>query len=704
MRGERFVFVVAIMVIGTLVLAAAAVAQGDLLAEERELREIQRIIEEKGYHWKAGKTSVWALSPQEKETLLGLRVPPDYEQIRSQQPAWPGPGPATDFSEVFDWREMEGVSEVKDQEACGSCWDFCAVGAFESQILIYDGVEEDLSEQQVLSCNTHGDGCDGGWMSTAYEIFQDPGSVSEACMPYQADDTVPCRQQSCEKIAHIDTWYAVDNSVTAIKNALLVGPVATAMTVYGDFFAYQEGCYEHEGTENVNHGVLIVGWDDTMCVDEGAWIVKNSWGPNWGLDGFFYIKYNNCNIGYGTDLLEYTPRWPVVRYKSYQIQDDLGDGDGRLDPGETAAIPVTLKNRGKTEATGVSATLSTTTPGAVMLDDQAEFEEIPPHSSATSLYPHFTVQVDQGVSQGTIIYFQILVVTDQESCDYHFSVPVGDVVFYDDAEQNRGWVFGVPDDDAQNGRWARGAPEGDGYQPGADHTPSWGESCFVTGVRVNQDVYDGKTTLLSPLVDLSQTGQVQLSYWRYVYDVPGDDDLVVDISSDGGRTWTNLETVHGGAVGWRQQTFLVEEFITPTDSVQLRFIAEDKPENSRCEALVDDFVFLDLDPPRPLPVSQLRAFLAGGTDIALVWSAVTHDEQGKEIVVSHYTVYRETEPYFSPEDAESIGVTSDTTFLDEGAAQTPPNFFYAVTATANGRESEVSARSGEFDRFLHCDK
>ncbi len=701
MRGESFIFVVRVIAIGALLLAAAAVSPGGSLADERELREIQRLIDQKGYHWQAGETSVSSLSAQERKVLLGLRLPPQYEQIRDQRLHWSDPGPRAIFPEIYDWREMAGVTGAKNQKACGSCWAFCSVGAFEAMILIYDGVIEDLSEQQMISCNTHNHGCNGGWMSTVYELCQDPGAVSEDCMPYKAVDDVWCKQQYCEKVAHIDTWYPVSNSISAIKEALQVGPVATTMTVYNDFFYYQGDCYEHEGNDPINHGVLIVGWDDNMCDGQGAWICKNSWGTDWGLDGFFYIKYNSCHIGNATDLIEYTPRFPVVRYESFSVQDDLGDGDTRLDPGEEATLLVTLKNMGKTVAAGVSAVLSTATPGVGILDDQAEFGDMPARSSVSSISPHFSVQLNEGLSPGTIIYFQLFVTTELESCDYRFSVPVGDVIFYGDAEQDRGWVCGAPDDDAQDGMWIRGDPVGDGYQPGADHTPFWGEYCFVTGAGALHEVWDGKTTLFSPLVDLSQSGQVQLSYWRYCYDNPGDDDFVVDISGDGGQTWVNLETVHGSAMGWRQQTYLVDEFITPTDSVQLRFIAQDKPNNSRCEFLVDDFIFLDLNPPnRPLAVSQLRVYLAGGTDIGLIWSPVTQSERGKEIVVDYYTIYRENSPHFNPGNAESIGIASDTVFLDVGAAKTPSNYYYTVTAMYDGWESVVSVRSGEFDHYL----
>jgi hypothetical protein len=198
---------------------------------------------------------------------------------------------------VFDWRSRNGVTPVKNQDGCGSCWDFAATAAFESAIFIKSWRVLDLSEQQVLSCNTGGGDCGGGWADYAYNLFISYGAVGETCMPYRADDTVPCTQDNCQVLASLYNYFDVANNTTAIKNALLSGPVSTTMTVYDDFDFYDGGCYEHSDDEDINHCVVIVGWDDSMCGGNGAWIVKNSWGNYWGDEGFFYIKYGSAGIG-----------------------------------------------------------------------------------------------------------------------------------------------------------------------------------------------------------------------------------------------------------------------------------------------------------------------------------------------------------------------------------------------------------------------
>ncbi|UCF05894.1 MAG: hypothetical protein JSV33_02325, partial [bacterium] len=293
-------------------------------SEDERIAEINRMIKEKGYHWIAGKTSVSGLSEEEKKKLLGFIPPPP--ELQKQIPVYRAPADALQLDPRFDWRDYDGVTPPKNQGSCGSCWAFAAVGQLESHVRIYDERLEDLSEQQAVSCNSYGSGCGGGWMGAAYEVFMDPGAVSEICMPYEARDDVPCTQDQCAVLARIASYQVVANNINQIKNAVLDGPVATSMQVLNNFYNYQGGCYNGTPTGPNDHAVLIIGWDDNMCGGAGAWICKNSWGTGWGEDGFFYIQYGAVGIGQSSYKITYIPSTVFVRV-------DTPDGGEIIDYG-----------------------------------------------------------------------------------------------------------------------------------------------------------------------------------------------------------------------------------------------------------------------------------------------------------------------------------------------------------------------------------
>jgi hypothetical protein len=184
-----------------------------------------------------------------------------------------------------------------------------------------------------------------------------------------------------------------------------------------------------------------------------------------------------------------------------------------------------------------------------------------------------------------------------------FSFSVGEIitVAVDDLEVDTGWTAGVPGDTATGGVWVRTDPTGTEASPDLDHTATPGVNCWITGnsTSTNQNAHDvdgGTTTLLSPVYDLSSAATASVSYWRWFYndnvDNPLHDDVfTVDITNDG-TNWVNVEVVGptGSEVsgGWFNHTFLVSDFVTPTATVQLRFVAADLSFNSTVEAGVDD--------------------------------------------------------------------------------------------------------------------
>jgi len=294
-----------------------------------EVLAIQKMIENNGLRWQAGQTGMMDLSPEERRLRLGAKFPDELRLMFEALDELPPPL-LTNTLPLFDWRALDGVTPVTDQANCGSCWDFAGTAAFESAYLISEHIVPDFSEQAVLSCNTYGDDCGGGQCDHVFNFFISEGAVDETCMPYQADDTVPCTMDECDIIAYLQSYSPVPNNVNAIKNALAINPVTTYFCVFDDFNAYSDGCYEHDynAGDPLNHAVLIVGWDDNMCDGEGAWIVKNSWNTNWGDDGFFYMKYSSSGIGNGVFLPIYQYNgMPEIQVSVDSIRVDLAPGD-----------------------------------------------------------------------------------------------------------------------------------------------------------------------------------------------------------------------------------------------------------------------------------------------------------------------------------------------------------------------------------------
>ncbi|MEZ4386747.1 MAG: FlgD immunoglobulin-like domain containing protein [Candidatus Krumholzibacteriia bacterium] len=200
--------------------------------------------------------------------------------------------------------------------------------------------------------------------------------------------------------------------------------------------------------------------------------------------------------------------------------------------------------------------------------------------------------------------------------------------FEDQMETATGWTAGAPDDNASTGLWARGIPQatnsgGTPVQLGADHTPAPGVACWVTdplaGASVGAgDVDGGKTTLFSPVFDLTGGSDISIRYWRYytndVGNAPNQDYWDVDISNDGGQTWTSVEHTLLSDATWQLVTFDLDQYFATPGLVQLRFVADDSGDGSLVEAMVDDFSlvgsFLDPTGVDDLPGIELSFDLA----------------------------------------------------------------------------------------------
>jgi cathepsin L len=203
----------------------------------------------------------------------------------------------------FDYRTTGAVQPPKDQTPCGACYIFAATAACEASWYLQNKEQIRLSEQQVLDCASAG-GCTGGFHPAVFDFAKQHGFIREdQYKPYHANAAKCDVPNGPYTAVNWDTVYrkAGTPNVAAIKEALCVhGPVAAAMFSTDSFVRYKSGVFNEfpdlDGDSDINHDILIIGWDDK----KDAWLIKNSWGPNWwGDKGFGWIRYRTNNIGFG---------------------------------------------------------------------------------------------------------------------------------------------------------------------------------------------------------------------------------------------------------------------------------------------------------------------------------------------------------------------------------------------------------------------
>ncbi len=326
------------------------------------LQTLREEISSKKYTFQVGYTKAM---DYKIEQLAGLKEPPNLdEQIKKQNlEAEKRIGKMTTAVQAgcstgagsFDWRSANGVTPVRDQDGCGSCWAFATLGAFEGAYLIKNKVGPDSSEQDLLDCNPWGYSCGGGWWAFQYLI--DTGVATETSYPYTG--TKGACKSNVSRPCKATAWGYVGSgsgvpSVTSLKQALCqYGPLSVAVLVTPFFQGYTGGVFNEQagvwqastnynygalvkpssgnyyvatnsgksgskeplwplpsssnpspsvsdGTINwqylgvLNHGITLIGWDDS----KGAWLIKNSWGTTWGENGYMWISPNTDNVGY----------------------------------------------------------------------------------------------------------------------------------------------------------------------------------------------------------------------------------------------------------------------------------------------------------------------------------------------------------------------------------------------------------------------
>ncbi|CAH6795906.1 cathepsin R [Phodopus roborovskii] len=211
------------------------------------------------------------------------------------------------FPKSVNWRKKGYVTPVRRQGNCNSCWAFSVTGAIEAQIIWKLGKLTPLSVQNLVDCSKpHGNnGCDRGDTYNAFQyVLHNGGLEAEATYPYEGKEG-PCRYNPQNSIAEITGFVSLPESEDILMVAVAtIGPISAGVDAsHSSFRFYKKGIY-HEpncSSDSVTHGILVVGYGFEGNETDGNnyWLIKNSWGKQWGLNGYMKIakdENNHCGI------------------------------------------------------------------------------------------------------------------------------------------------------------------------------------------------------------------------------------------------------------------------------------------------------------------------------------------------------------------------------------------------------------------------
>ena len=333
-----------------------------------------------------------------------------------------------------------------------------------------------------------------------------------------------------------------------------------------------------------------------------------SWTPEIGssTDGFWPPQSRIVPLA--RENLEAFQRTALAGGPWVRMQDvtstDVGDGDGSFEAGEGVEFVADLRNSGSVASGSVDLSLSTSSSAVTITTASTSTAAISAFSNGQNATP-LALTVNAGTPSGTGVDLVLTVTYGGFSQDFPFEIVIGQQItlaaFDFEAGSDEGWSVGSPNN-ASTGNWVRVNPRGTNAQPEDDHTPNPGTTCWVTGQGSvggsdgENDVDGGRTTLLSPIFDLDGRIAPRIRYWRwYSNDVgssPNEDTLAIDLSNNGGSSWSSVEVIGPDGPqtsgGWFEYVFEVESVLPLTSQMRLRVIASDLGSGSIVEAALDD--------------------------------------------------------------------------------------------------------------------
>ncbi|XP_073442952.1 cathepsin L-like proteinase [Dendrobates tinctorius] len=201
-----------------------------------------------------------------------------------------------------DWRDSKCVGRVKNQGLCGSCWAFATVGVFESHHCIKTKELVEFSEQQLVDCDHGNYGCCGGIPEQAMAYIASHGVMQAKEYEYLEKQNQCLYKPDNAVNLNLSKYYLLPGEDNMALTVAANGPIAVGIHASHDFQLYCNGIFEGDCSPYATHAVMIVGYgtehDQQSDEDIDYWIVRNSWGEDWGDNGYVKMRrnVNMCGI------------------------------------------------------------------------------------------------------------------------------------------------------------------------------------------------------------------------------------------------------------------------------------------------------------------------------------------------------------------------------------------------------------------------
>lgn len=241
----------------------------------------------------------------------------------------------------YDLRSLGRVTPVKDQDPLGTCWIFSSLGSLESCLL--PGENYNFSENHIKNtlANSSPLGFDrtyaggGDWLAVLAYLARYSGPVLASSDPYNTTSGIS--PPGLEPVKHVQEAVFIPPRNDSLNNQQLkaavrkYGGLVCSMGIFSEYYNKNTSSYYYNGSENANHDICIVGWDDNYSKTnfkiippgDGAFIIRNSWGTSFGDGGYFYMSYFDTLLA-NQGTCAFMNAEPVTNYNNIYQYDPFG--------------------------------------------------------------------------------------------------------------------------------------------------------------------------------------------------------------------------------------------------------------------------------------------------------------------------------------------------------------------------------------------